>query len=176
MRAPGPDELAARAAIADVIHLYCHSIDRRRWDRLGDCFHPDATYHFGNIDGDWRHFVAVAEAIIGPTRITHHQTGNILYRFDGDTAETETYFTAWHRVRADAPADAAFPGNGVERDLVVAGRYIDRFTCRDGDWRIAHRTGVTDWRHDHPAADFGLFNLSADGRGAVDGSDPAPKF
>lgn len=175
MEVPGSDEIAARHAVADVLHLYCHAIDRRRWDLLSHCFHDDATYRFGAIEGGWREFVTAARAVIEPMRISHHQTGNILFRVSGEEAETETYFTAWHRIPADAPADAPFAGNGMERDLVIAGRYVDRFTRRDGDWRIAHRIGLTDWRHDHPAADFGLFDQQPEWRGAVDGSDPGAR-
>lgn len=170
--APSPDEIAARQAIADVIHLYCHAIDRRRWALLDRCFHADATYKFGAIDGGWRDFVAAARAVITPTRISHHQVGNILYRIDGDTATTETYFTAYHRVPAGAPADAPFPGDGQERDIVIAGRYVDRFVRRDGDWRIAHRTGLGDWRRDAPGNDAGLFDQPPDWRGAIDPGDP----
>lgn len=165
-------DLAARAAISDVVNLYCHAIDRRQWEEIGHCFHADATYRFGAIDGTWQEFVAVAKAIIDPTRITHHQTGNMLFRLSANAADTETYFTAYHRIAADAPGDAVFPGTGVEYDVVLAGRYVDRFECRDGEWRIAHRTGVTDWRRDTPAADSGLFAQPPDWRGSIGSDDP----
>ena len=150
-------DLEARAAIADIIARYCHVLDRQRWDKMGECFHNDATYRFGAIDGDWRHFLGIAQAVLSPLRISHHQTGNMLIRVDGDRAASETYFTAYHRVPADALADAPLPGTGSDYDVVIAGRYIDRFERRGDDWRIAHRTGVTDWRRDSPAADNRLF-------------------
>lgn len=167
-----PAEIAARQAIADVIHLYCHAIDRRRWTLLERCFHDDATYRFGAIDGGWRDFVAAAQAVIEPTRISHHQVGNILYRIDGAAATTETYFTAYHRTPADAPVTAPFAGDGAERDVVIAGRYVDRFACRDGDWRIVHRIGLSDWRRDAAGEDGGLFDQPAAWRGAFGESDP----
>jgi len=162
----------ARAAIADVSARYCHVIDRRLWDRMGACFHDDATYKFGAIDGGWRDFVAAARTVIDPLRISHHQTGNMLIRVDGNRADAETYFTAYHRVASDAPAGAPLPGTGSDYDVIIAGRYIDRFECRGSDWRIAHRTGVSDWRRDGPAADNGLFALPADWRGAIGPDDP----
>lgn len=165
-------DLLARAAIADLIARYCHVIDRRRWDDMGQCFHDDATYRFGSIVGGWRDFVAAARTIIDPLRISHHQTGNMLIVVTGDGADAETYFTAYHRVAADAAADGVFRGTGSDYDVVMAGRYIDRFERRGGDWRIAHRTGVTDWRRDSPASDAGLFTAPPEGRGSTGRSDP----
>ena len=160
-------ELTARAQITEIIAYYCHALDRQHWSKLTNCFHNDATYRFGSIDGDWRNFVAAARAVLEPLRISHHQTGNMLIRIDGNRANAETYFTAYHRIPSDAPPDAPMPGTGADYDVVIAGRYIDRFERRDGNWRIAHRTGVTDWRRDSPAADNGLFALPADWRGST---------
>ena len=164
--------MAAKSAIADVINSYCHIIDRRRWEDMGRCFHPDATYSYGFIDGDWQNFVTIARAVINPLRMSHHKVGNMLIRVDGDRADAETYFTAYHRVPADSPVDAPLPGTGVEYDIIIAGRYIDRFERRGGDWRIVHRTGVSDWRQDSPAADAGLFAQPPGGRGAFGSADP----
>jgi hypothetical protein len=169
---PSPDALAARAAITEVIGRYCHNIDRRLWPAMERCFHPDATYRFGHIDGDWRDFVRGARAVIDPLRISHHQIGTMLIEVDGDRANAETYFTAYHRVPADAPADAPFAGTGQEYDVILAGRYIDRFERRADEWRIAHRTGVTDWRRDGPAADAGLFAQPPSWRGSLGPDDP----
>lgn len=167
------NSLHARAEILDIVALYCHVIDRRQWHRMGECFHPDASYRFGHIDGSWQDFVPAARAAIDPLRISHHQLGQTLFAFDGDIAMTETYMTAYHRVASDAPFDAVFPGDGADRDIVIAGRYIDRFECRTGVWRIARRIGVTDWRQDSSAADAGLFSLPQDWRGDIGEDDPA---
>lgn len=170
--APDAATLAARAAIADVIARYCHIIDRRRWDAMYQCFHPGATYTFATIDGTVDRFIAGARAVIDPLRISVHQIGNMLIQVDGERANAETYFVAYHRVAADAPTDAPFPGNGSDYEVVIAGRYIDRFECRRGDWRIAHRTGITDWRRTEPAADHGLYDGPSAWRGRPDASDP----
>jgi hypothetical protein len=166
-------DLADRAAILDVLALYCHAIDRRNWELLADCFHPDATFRFGAIDGSWQDFVAAARAVIEPLRISHHMLGQTLLRIDGDAARAETYMSAYHRVAADAPADAVFPGTGVDRDVVIAGRYVDRLEKRNGRWRIAHRTGLSDWRTERAASDGGLFDTPQEWRGDIGPSDPA---
>ena len=167
------NSLLARAEILDILALYCHVIDRRQWHRMGECFHADATFRFGSIDGSWEDFVPAARAVIDPLRISHHKLGQTLFAFSGDGAMTETYMVAYHRVAAEAPADAVFPGDGADRDIVIAGRYIDRFECRAGVWRIARRIGVTDWRQDAPAADAGLFALPQDWRGSIGDDDPS---
>lgn len=165
--------LLVRADILDILALYCHAIDRRRWDLMGQVFHPDAHFQFGAIDGSWQHFVVAAQAVINPLRISQHKLGQTLFAIAGDVAMTETYMVAYHRVAADAPADAVFPGTGTDRDVVIAGRYIDRFERRDSRWRIARRVGVTDWRQDADASDGGLFDAPQAWRGDIGGGDAA---
>lgn len=155
---PDPGELAARSAIGEVIARYCHLLDRRQWGRMTECFHPEATCRFATIVAEWSEFIGLARAGIDPLRISHHQIGQMMIRVTGDEATGETYFTSCNRVAADTLPDAMFPGTGTEYEAVIAGRYIDRFERRDGDWRIADRAVVTDWRCDLPAADAGLFD------------------
>lgn len=138
----------ARAAILAVIARYCHAIDRRRWGLMEACFHADATYSFGPINGTWRDFVGAARAMIDPLAMTHHQIGQTILAAVEDGLDAETYFTATHRVPADAATDGVFDGRGHEYHAVMVGRYSDRFTCRAGAWRIARRVGVIDGRHD----------------------------
>jgi hypothetical protein len=164
---------AARADILDILALYCHAIDRRRWDLMAGCFHDDATYRFGSIDGSWQDFVVAARAVIDPLRISHHQLGQTFLAINGNVADAETYMTAYHRVAGDAPADAVFPGTGVDRDIIIAGRYIDRLERRENGWRIARRIGVTDWRQEAGATDSGLFALPQEWRGDIGPGDPA---
>jgi hypothetical protein len=142
------EDSVAAAAIADILALYCHAIDRRRWSLIECCFHADATYRFGPIDGTWRDFVRAAQHMIDPLPMTHHQLGQTVRTIDGAQARAETYFTAIHRVPADAAPDAAFPGRGHDYDAVIAGRYVDDFERRDQGWRIARRLGMIDARHD----------------------------
>ncbi|WP_448581387.1 nuclear transport factor 2 family protein [Thermaurantiacus sp.] len=166
---PGQEE-----AIRRVLALYCHALDRRAFHLLVACFHTDATYHFAAIKGDWRHFVEAAKAVLLPLSGTHHQLGQSLIAHDGpNCAHVETWFTAVHLVPADAPADAPFPGTGQAYEAIVWGRYIDRFEQRDGCWRIAHRIGLHDGRHDRPSADAGFAALPAHWRGAHGAADPA---
>lgn len=165
--------LAARAEIVDVIYRYCHAIDRRRWWLMDSVFHDDAFYRFTSIQGSWRDFVREARKLVDPLGPTHHQVSNILVDLQGAVAHTETYLTAFHRIPADYPPDLAFPGIGRDYDVITGGRYVDRFELRDGVWRIAHRTGLFDWRHDQPANDGGLGQAPPEWRGAYGEADPS---
>ena len=72
---------------------------------------------------------------------TVHTLGNILIECDRDTARTETYLTAYHRL----------PGEGGKRtDLIVGARYLDRLENRDDEWRIIHRVVVQEWYRHFP--------------------------
>jgi len=167
-----PDQIAARFEIMDCIHRYCHAVDRRRWSLMDSVFHADATYKFFSIEGTWRDFAAQAQALIDPIGPTHHQVSNIMVRFDGEIAHSETYLRAFHSVPADYPPWTVFsiPGGG---NILIGGRYVDRFERRDGIWRIAHRTGLLDWRQDIKAEDGGLGRTPSVWRGRFGASDPS---
>jgi hypothetical protein len=75
----------------------------------------------------------------------HHMLGQHLIDFAApEEAFGEVYYQAYHRV-----ADAA----GAARDLVIAGRYVDRYERRGGVWKIAYRSELVDWLRDDPASD-----------------------
>jgi len=163
-----------RAAIQDIIAAYAHAIDRRRWGMMAHLFHEDAQFGFGDVAGDWRGFVEQARAIIDPCLATQHQLGQILYNFeDGGVCHTETYMTAMHTIPAGYPIPDVFPDKGSIYSAIIAGRYIDRFEKRDGHWRIAHRTGVYDWREFRVVEGVDLSDLPGGSCGAHDESDPS---
>jgi hypothetical protein len=169
-----PDALAARAEIADRMYLYCHCVDRRRWELLEQVFHEEATWWVSSIGGDgpWRPAMESSRelfaAALGPT---HHFVGNILITLSGDRAVTEALITAYHRVRADAPLGGMFGGTGSAYDLIAGGRYLDRWERRDGSWKIARRRVHSEWRHLQPASDGILASIPLEARGKHDDTD-----
>lgn len=166
--------LEDREAIRQVIALYAHAIDRRRWDMMERLFHPDATFAFGPIEGDWRSFVEQARGVIDPCRSTQHQLGQTLITFDGeDAADCETYMTATHVVPADYPRQGVFPPRDQAFTAVIAGRYIDRFERRDGEWRIARRQGAYDWREYRDIGEAALAGMPEGSCGHHDDRDPS---
>jgi hypothetical protein len=166
--------LEDREAIRDILAAYAHAIDRRRWELMERLFHPDATFRFGAIVGDWRSFVDQARAVIEPCLATQHQLGQTIFGFDGpDTCHTETYMTAMHTIPPGYPLTAAFPDKGVIYSAIIAGRYVDRFEKRAGEWRLAQRIGLYDWREFRVVEGVDLSDTPEDARGYHDARDPA---
>jgi hypothetical protein len=166
--------LEDREAIREIIALYAHAIDRRRWQLMDRLFHPDAMFGFGPIEGDWRAFVDQARAIIDPCIATQHQLGQTLIGFTGsDAAACETYMTAMHVVPAGYSRPDVFPDRGVTYAAIIAGRYVDRFEKRDGSWRIARRQGLYDWREFRAIGEAGLAAMPEGACGYHDDRDPS---
>jgi hypothetical protein len=131
------DELLSEAAIRDLQIRYCRSVDRKDFELLESCFHPDATVEYGLFDGDLAGFMAMSRSALELYRGTTHFTGNQLVEVKGDRAWAEHYTVATHRCAAD--------DTGPLRDLVTAVRYIDDAERRDGEWRIRRRVLILDW-------------------------------
>ena len=137
-------------------------------------FHDDATFQFGKIKGDWKIFIDKAKAIVNPMTSTHHQIGNILFDFKGDVAKVETYCTATHIIPADYPENLPpFHSLGKRYVCTIGLRYIDRFEKRSGEWRIAARVGVYDWRQDMDLNDGGIFDGPSEILGQHGHNDPS---
>jgi len=133
------DELLAlldREAIRELLLRYCRSIDRRDFGALKTLYHEDAVdEHGGMFQGRAHAFIEQLPAIMAPMEVVWHMLGNMLIEVQGDEAEGEIYTLAYHR------ADL---GEGPQ-DLIVGGRYLDRYRKRDGIWKIQHRRIVMDW-------------------------------
>ena len=131
------DDLIAEMGIRRAIYRYCRGVDRGDVAMIASAYHEDADEYHGAFNGTGRqfaeHLVPLMDA--APETSGHHVT-NILIERTGDSANVESYFIAFH---AQDEGGRAF----------VTGRYLDRFTCRDGDWKISHRRVVID--SDSPA-------------------------
>lgn len=123
-----------RDALRELAMRYCRAIDRRDAALLATVYHPDAHDEHGTFfDGPATEFVARLDETMAPFAVTQHQISNTSYRLDGDRAEGELYFTAYHRTVPPAP-----------KHVTVRGRYLDRYLRRGGEWRIAYRKLVWD--------------------------------
>lgn len=131
-----------RNCVQDILHRYCHSLDRRDFALMATCFHPRATMDYlGDITTS-DEFIAYAKYMAGMLRWTIHQLSNFTLSIEHDMAHTESYVFAYHRIPADAEGNYFFRLNGKEQMALVSCRYLDRFERRDGVWRIAHRVIV----------------------------------
>jgi ketosteroid isomerase-like protein len=162
VKAPSVEELAAREAIRGVLADYARGIDRLDWDLVRGCYHPDAVDHHGVVVGTVDDLLAHFQATLAFAGTAHYELQSRI-EMDGDVARVETWSVAfhWHE-----------PGSG-KRDLWMSVRYLDRFECRDGDWRIADRRTVLDWIRevDTPDQDWPLARHFLAGR--PDGGDPS---
>ena len=158
------DELVARDAVAQVLARYCRAVDRLDAPLLRGCFHPDALHNAGTAED----FCTYALEVVASCVVTHHQIGQPFIRVDGEEAFSEVYYTAYQRL---PDSGQTVFGEAAGEDVIVAGRYIERFERRDGHWRIAHRRHLIDWRRFEPPSDREFFSLPSDRKGARDRSD-----
>ena len=94
-----------------------------------------------------------------------HLTGQIIIDFESeDLAFGEVYYFAYHRL-----------GEGeAAHDLIIAGRYVDRYERRDQLWKIAHRSELIDWVRSDSASEGTVGEVPGalrGGHGAVDRSN-----
>ncbi len=133
-RAQIGEELIDREAIRDCLARYCRGVDRFDGDLLRSAYWPDAIDDHGDFKGTIDEFIAWSEPQLRKGGQFIHMIGNSLIRIDGATARVESYF--WSVLTS--------PG-GSGHDYVTSGRYMDRFECRDDEWRIAARLVAVDW-------------------------------
>lgn len=154
------ERLVAKDAIRDLAARYMRGQDRLDHALQLATFWPDATTDYGIFAGSGPAFVDFAQGLLADHRANHHLIGQHLIEFDpADPARAwgEVYYTAFHRVIED----------GAATDMVIAGRYVDRYERRTGpdgtaEWRFADRAELVDWARKEPAADgFLATELSA---------------
>lgn len=136
-------DLAARRDINDAVQRYMRGLDRLDPELQRSAFHPDAVIDCGLMRGGVGAFVTFSQDLLAGMDATHHMLGQVCIELDGETARGECYFQAWHRTK---------DVEGGVRDLFIAGRYIDEYALRAGQWRITARTLVTDWVRDDPGS------------------------
>jgi hypothetical protein len=136
--------LLDKDAIRECLYLYCRGIDRQDEEALRRSYWPDAIDQHGPYNGSAEGFIAWALAALKKGQRSVHMIGNIAIALSGPAAAVESYFLALQR----GPNAA-----GRLNDTFIAGRYVDRFEKRGGEWRVARRTVVYDWVHESPVAE-----------------------
>jgi hypothetical protein len=135
------NELLDREAIRDCLMRYCHAIDRCDEQMLRGVYWPEAIDEHGMFNGPASEYVDMVMPMLRTMEATVHTVSNMWIELQGDQARVETYMSAYHR---------AASRDGVMRDSIIAGRYLDRMEKRDGEWRILHRLVVVDWLRQYP--------------------------
>jgi hypothetical protein len=158
-------EMADREAIRDCLARYCRGTDRMDAALLRSVYWPGAMDHHTGFSGTAEAFIEWALPRLSAMEQNMHMIGNVLIRIDGATAKVESYL--W--------SVSVLPGENP-RQVMVCGRYLDRFEKRDDEWRIAERLVVHDWFEEKPATgDWGVgpFGMSGLLRGETGPEDPS---
>lgn len=159
------EDLYARQAISNALATYAHGIDRLDEAAVRSAFHPDAVDNHGPFVGSPDEFIAWVFPFLRDQYVTtsHHLTTQLI-NLQGTHAVSVTYAL----VIQDKLADS-----GRRLQYIAHARYVDRFECRDGEWKIAARTVVLDSaRTDQAASWDGATPSETITTGARDRSDP----
>jgi ketosteroid isomerase-like protein len=122
------DELQIR----NIIRAYNRALDDRRADDLAEVFAPDGVLHAMGASTRGREAIRALFAGAGPPQdrpLTAHHTSNTLITVGSDSATSESDFLVVRR-------------GSVGVEVILAGRYRDRFVRLPEGWRIADRRAV----------------------------------
>ena len=158
--------LLAQQAIANNLALHSRGVDRADFLTLSSAYHADATVAYGMFEGAAEEFARFLADFQQTLPATLHRTSNMTIRMTGDnTAISESYVIAYLETMEESV--------GTQR--LVGGRYLDRHACKDGAWKIMHRTYVHEWNINQPSS--GVWGETIGNmftpRGAKSGFDPA---
>ena len=128
---------ADRQEITDLIYRHCRSVDRLDIPLGRSIWHEDAIADYGEAayQGDGRGVIDHICAQHLHALHHSHQVSNIIIDLDGDSAGSEAYVTASLRVRSGEQL----------KQITVWGRYIDRWSRRNGRWGLDKRISIRDF-------------------------------
>jgi SnoaL-like protein len=135
--------LRAKEDIQDALLRYCRGVDRRDFDLMRSAYHPDAIDDHGGYRGDVSGLIRWVEERHRDVAHSMHFLGNCSIELAGDEAVVETYCVVHQRFAGgSAIAPLGFGSNQAGNQMALRCRYIDRFSCRRDEWRIAERVVV----------------------------------
>lgn len=133
-------ELLIKQAIKEKLYTYCRSMDRMDNPMGFDVFTEDSEVDYGpHFQGSGKGFVEWVSATHKKMYlVTSHQMTNILIKVstDGNFAVSETYLHTLQLTRANS--------RGKSQEVHTVARYLDEWSCVEGDWKIRHRRYVQD--------------------------------
>ena len=145
------ETLLAKQAIYELVCTYSRGLDRLDRELLLGTFWEDGWCEYGFSNCAPADFADFAMSALQDHASNQHLIGNVLIDADGDDAFGEVYFQAYHKVRGES---------GFE-DVIIAGRYLDRYEQRDGTWKFAYRSERVDWSRTEPSRDS-YFDMAPD--------------
>ena len=166
---PVLQEMIDEFQLQKLVHAYCRAVDRGDFEQLRTLYHDDAVDAHGSFSagsaGDFLEQLIAARPFV---RSMQHNITTVNFAISGNAAEGEIYTIATHTLA----------GRDRDVDVVVGGRYLDKYEKRDGGWKISERTIVTDWAHVNDPSSVDLGNpITRDTlRGTPDAADPSHGF
>jgi len=163
------DELLDKQALRDLLSAYCRAVDRADEQALLALFHPDAVVNGGIVNGDGAAFASgVAGWLRANAPVAFHTISNEYFEVRGARASGECYVLAI----------STSVGPGGSTDTITAGRYLDRFERRDGQWKFIEHTFVMDCNINQPSSAVFDDSIHPPGRmrGAYSPHDPSAAF
>lgn len=152
-----------------LVHAYCRAVDRGDLEALRDLYHHDAEDRHGAFSsGSVDDFIRRLAASRPHLRSTQHHVTTTNFAIESDTAEGEIYSIATH----------TFAAKRGETEVIVGGRYLDKYAKRDGAWRFLERAIVTDWAHVHDPSSVDLSHpiVRDSPKGSLGDDDPSYRF
>lgn len=138
------DELSSKDEIRDCVYRIVRGIDRLDTTIIATAFHDDATIQWhAPKPVPLSEFLSGLDRIKAATRQAQHLVGNVLIDLQGDKANVESYEIARHVTKM----------GDDWKDMVLASRYLDKFSRRNGVWKIDFRMKMMDWARVHEGAD-----------------------
>lgn len=173
MKRPIPEallqEMLDEFALRKLVHAYCRAVDRGDFATLRELYHHYAVDDHGEIStGSVDEFLKTLEASRPHIRSMQHNVTTVNFVIDGDLAEGEVYTIATH----------TFGAGDRDVDVIIGGRYLDKYEKRNDVWKIIERTIVTDWAHVNDPSSVDLSHPITRGtlKGSPGADDPSHQF
>jgi hypothetical protein len=129
-------EMLDEFQLRKLVHSYCRAVDRGDVATLRQLYHHDATDAHGAFStGSAEDFLAEIAASRPYIRSMQHHVTTVNFAISGDNADGEIYTIATH----------TFIAGDRDVEVLIGGRYLDRYEKRDGTWKFIERAIVTDW-------------------------------
>ncbi len=162
-------EMLDEFQLRKLVHTYCRAVDRGDFATLRELYHHDAVDAHGEIStGSVDEFLKTLEASRPHIRSMQHNVTTVNFVIDGNRAEGEIYNIATHTFRA----------GDRDVDVIIGGRYLDKYEKRHDNWKIIERTIVTDWANVNDPSSVDLSHPITRGtlKGSPDADDPSHRF
>jgi hypothetical protein len=163
------DELLAKQSLHELLSAYCRAVDRADEQALRALFHPDAIVNGGVVNGDAAAFASgVARWLRANAPVAFQTITNEYFEVSGARASGECYVLALN----------TSVGSAGNTDTITAGRYLDRFERREGQWKFIEHTFVMDCNINQPSSAVYDDTVHPPGRmrGAYSPHDPSAAF